>query len=60
MNNFTDNDVMMNEFQAGGQKIRFQPVFGKFLAVANGNVITILDIQTWKVQNRFQVRFTYK
>jgi hypothetical protein len=50
----------MIDFQAGGQQIRFQPVVGKFLAVANRNVITILDIQTWHVQNRFQVRFTYK
>ncbi|GAU32536.1 hypothetical protein TSUD_64320 [Trifolium subterraneum] len=50
------NCVRMKNFMAGGQQIRFQPVFGKFLAVANRNVITILDIQTWKVQNRFQVR----
>ncbi|XP_058733868.1 transcriptional corepressor LEUNIG-like [Vicia villosa] len=40
--------IRLKNFMAGGQKIRFQPVFGKFLAVANGNVITILDIQTWK------------
>ncbi|CAK8577658.1 unnamed protein product [Lathyrus sativus] len=46
--------IQLKNFMAGGQKIRFQPVFGKFLAVANGNAITILDIQTWKVQNRFQ------
>ncbi|WJX46075.1 hypothetical protein P8452_32909 [Trifolium repens] len=48
------NCVRMKNFMAGGQQIRFQPVVGKFLAVANRNVITILDIQTWHVQNRFQ------
>ncbi|CAI8618232.1 unnamed protein product [Vicia faba] len=46
--------IRLKNFLAGGQKIRFQPVFGKFLAAANGNAITILDIQTWKVKNRFQ------
>ncbi|KEH31037.1 transcriptional corepressor leunig protein [Medicago truncatula] len=46
--------VRMKNFIVSGQQIRFQPVSGKFLAVAKGNTITILDIQTWNVQNRFQ------
>ncbi|XP_073225879.1 uncharacterized protein [Cicer arietinum] len=46
--------VRLKNFLVGGQQVRFEPVFGKTLAVANGNVINILDIQSWRIQNRFQ------
>lgn len=46
-----------NESQGGGQQIRFQPGIGKLLAVANGNFINLLDIQTWRLQNRLKVCF---
>ncbi|MCH90890.1 transcriptional corepressor LEUNIG-like, partial [Trifolium medium] len=38
-------------FQAGVSIVRFQPGSGMLLAVANQNVINILDFQTFIVQN---------
>ncbi|WJX46092.1 hypothetical protein P8452_32924 [Trifolium repens] len=41
--------IMINQFKAGGSQVRFQPGLGKFLAVANKNVINIISYQTFNL-----------
>jgi len=47
-----------NEFQAGVGQVRFQPVSGMLLAVANQNVINLLDFKIFTVVKCLQVSFT--
>ncbi|KEH31041.1 WD40 domain protein [Medicago truncatula] len=46
-------NVLVNEFKAGSL-VRFQPGSGKLLAVANRNVITIIDTPTMVVIDQLQ------
>ncbi|KAI5417762.1 hypothetical protein KIW84_042395 [Lathyrus oleraceus] len=38
-----NQQILDNSFKDGGRIVRVQPVYGRLLAVANGNAITILD-----------------
>jgi len=51
-------DLYKYEFQAGSL-VRFQPGSGKLLAVANQNIITILNFQDPYVRINLQVSFKY-
>ena len=54
------NDLYKNELQAGGSLVRFQPGSGRHLAVANQNVITVLDLRDPEFQINLQVSFKYR
>ncbi|KAK2382916.1 transcriptional corepressor LEUNIG [Trifolium repens] len=52
--------IEINEFKAGGSKVRFQPRSGMILAVANQNVINLIDFKNSTVVLRcLQMSFTY-
>ncbi|WJX46088.1 hypothetical protein P8452_32921 [Trifolium repens] len=55
-----ERKCMICSSKEGGNKVRFQPVSGKLLAVAKRNVITILEyyLGNLNVKYRLQVRFT--
>lgn len=38
-----------NVLQGGSKQVRFQPVHGKFIATATGNIPKLIDVQTAKV-----------
>ncbi|CAL5213327.1 unnamed protein product [Lathyrus oleraceus] len=49
-----NRQLLINSHTVGGSRVRFQPGYGSLLAVANRNVITILDPKNFMVINRLE------
>ncbi|KAL1096781.1 hypothetical protein V6Z11_D06G246600 [Gossypium hirsutum] len=41
-------------FQGASKQVRFQPLFGRFLATCSDNVVNLIDVETSKICARFE------
>ncbi|GMN50775.1 hypothetical protein TIFTF001_019931 [Ficus carica] len=57
--NLVDSPTCIHTFKGAKKQVRFQPKFGKLLATASDNVVSLFDVETktrqlsWKVKNWF-------